>query len=260
MMKEERVLQFKICGKDVTPFTTPLSDLVDILSSLDKSIFECAKCLGDTNSEEESLMSLVKIEEGSNSLFIAFFGAAMMALSRISDGVYTKSFDILPPDSYKSLFELSQKITKKDWIFHFPENRKFNIKGGVISKENPVSSPLTSKIISGTTTIYGRLLRIGGAVKPRAELRQFDGPILMIDVDESNARILAKYLYDDVGLEGIAQCDSSDYSIKEFKVTRILDFIQTDPITAFERLAKAAQGHFDNIDAEKYVDAIRHGE
>jgi hypothetical protein len=72
------------------------------------------------------------------------------------------------------------------------------------------------------------------------------------------ARKLAHHLYDEVCIAGDAVWDTTNWAIQDFRATELLDFGPGRLTVAFEQLAEAAHGRWDNVDVDAYVAQTRH--
>ena len=179
-----------------------------------------------------------------------------MAASALSESIETGDYSALPPKVHKELYRLSQQAEKQNWSFGFVENSLHQIRAATISQEKPVPAPNLPPL-RGSTTLYGRCIRVGG-VEPHAQVRPLGaGKLLYIEVTESMARALARCLYEEVALEGEASWDPETWEIETFRATRLMEYKAIDPLIAFRELADAAGDRWDNVDAEEFVRDLR---
>jgi len=206
--------------------------------------------------EDEALVSLVGIEQGSNRLTFSVVPLLTAAASTVSQSVEGGDYSSLPLRVHRELHKISQQAEKRKWALNFIENPSLQIRPATISSEKPVPEP-SLRPLRGSTILYGRCMRVGG-VHPRAEIRELgSSKLLFIDVSESIARTLARCLYEEVALEGEASWDPETWEIQDFKAVRMTEYRAIDPIIAFRELAEAAGDRWDNVDAEGYVRDLR---
>lgn len=128
-----------------------------------------------------------------------------------------------------------------------------------IAVTHPVDGVKTETIsrISGETTIYGELIRVGGAT-PHILVRTVEGRTQSFQVNFELAKELANRLYTVVGLVGIAEWRANDLSLVSFRVNEILDYQETAIAEAVAELSKIAKRYFDDIDdVSEYVKNLR---
>jgi hypothetical protein len=251
------ISSFKITirGPGVSPETTRLSDLAEFLGRIETSISETARSQG-VEIGDEDILSLTGIDKSSNKLTFAVTSLLLPPAISVSQAVETKQYEKLPRKAHEALYEVSKQAVSRNWKIKFNENRRLGIKGGMISEENQVPPAPPIQYAKGTTTIYGRCIRVGG-LKPKAEIRLLQVETLYIELSEQMAKELGKSLYEEVCIEGRAKWNTEDWSIKEFQGMRVADFKATDMVTAFKNLAAAAKGKWDGVDAMEYVKSLR---
>ena len=208
---------------------------------------------------EEATVSLIAIESGSESLTFALTGEVFPGASQISRAVAEGDFSDIPIKAHQALHDISNQAAKKDWTVVFIADPSREIREAVISEADPVPPP---KIVTaqGDTTIYGRLIRVGG-VRPRAMLFTRDEHYHYIELTESMAVELAskERLYQDVGIEGTAKWRVNTWEILEFKAKRITAYQphKTNLVKTFEALAEAAGNRWEGVDVEQFVAELR---
>jgi len=246
-----------ISGTDVLPETTRISDLVEFLVNIETAISETAKAQGVEIGEGE-IVSLTGIDRSSNKLTFTVAAILLSHAVSVSQAVETNRYEELPRQAHGALHEVSKQAVKRNWKVKFDEDHVTGIRGGTISEENQVPTAPPAPHVEGTTTIYGRCIRVGG-IKPKAEIRLYQGDVLYIIVSEQMAKELARSLYEEVCIEGKAKWNTEDWTIEEFEGKRITKFRATDAVTAFKKLAEAAKGKWDRVDAIDYVRELRSG-
>lgn len=109
------------------------------------------------------------------------------------------------------------------------------------------------------TTIYGRIVRVGG-VDPRVAIEQSSGKTIYCRVkDEVLARKLGERLYYWAGLFGLATIDSDSLGILDFRVDGITQYDGSVTISeAFNQLKSLAGKYYEDVsDVQKYVSDLR---
>lgn len=125
-----------------------------------------------------------------------------------------------------------------------------------ITSETPITTE-ESLCITGETTLYGKVERIGGKI-PKVWLRTSDSEIIVCEISESSAIELAGYLYQWVNVFGKAQWNIANYKIETFEITGINKDYQDMPLNeAFAHLSQEIGHYYDNIDPVEYLKTIR---
>ena len=119
--------------------------------------------------------------------------------------------------------------------------------------------PAVSPLVTGTTTLYGKLLRIGGDNSPTAEVRFLDDEKIACKVCSVDlARELAARLYEIIGVRGTASWATSDMSLQDFRIEHLTGYRQTSLTEAFESLRELAEEHYQKIgDIDAFVADLR---
>lgn len=251
MIKKEIIITLR----GVTPDTTPMSELGALLTNLERAILVATSHEG-IQLPDEAVASLVEIFESSNGLKLAVAEPAIWAASEISQAVANEAFEELPYEVNEALHEISNQAVRRSWAMEFQEDPQLRIASAEISEAHPVPSP-SMATAEGTTTLYGRCVRVGGATRPRAEIRVANGQLKNIDLSEGLAKALAKRLYEEVCIEGQATWRTDTWSLESFIGKRLTEFRSADPVDGFRRLATASRGCWDDVDAEEYVRQMR---
>ena len=104
-MFRDRQFVFKIEGKDVSPSTVTVKQLYEVLEALQRVIASTAT--NDVRSSDEKyLLSLVDVNEGSDSLTIATSPAMMDASVVVTQSIADDDFQLLSPGSKIGLHKL----------------------------------------------------------------------------------------------------------------------------------------------------------
>jgi hypothetical protein len=252
---DKSIFRITISGEGVVPETTRAGDLAEFLTNIEKSIFETSRAQG-LKASEEQIISLTGVDKSSNKLTFTVASILLPATAVISDALDTKSYEKLPRLAHEALHEVSKQAVKRKWEIRFNKDDSLGIKECTISEEKQIPPAPPPAYIEGTTTIYGRCIRVGG-VKPRAEIQLYQGSNIFIAVSELMAKELAKSLYEHVCIEGKARWNPDDWTIEEFEGQRMLEFRNTDALTAFRNLSVGADNRWDGIDAIEYVKNLR---
>jgi hypothetical protein len=251
-----QTFEIRIVGDAVLPQTVKSSDLGALLANWEEAITRTIQgTIPIAFDDAEAVVSLVGVQEGSNRLTLAVLVVALPAVGLISSAIASRRFESIPYPAQKAIFEISKQAARRKRAVEIVPDEQFRIVEAIISDENPIPPPSPPKT-SGTTTIAGLLLRVGGA-KPRAEIRLADGEILYLDVASGMAKQLGDRLYEEVSIEGDATWTVHDWKMVEFKARRITAYRPGNLVAAFEQLAEASNGLWDGVDPDEYTRRLR---
>jgi hypothetical protein len=249
------------------PDEVPATDLCEFVTEFVRAVAEAgannAAEPAEADRAEETpvapCVSLVEISEGSDRLTFATTREYAQAVARIASSIRRGRYAALPRSVHESLHRMSQVTYRRGWGIRFPANRKLGIVTATLKKGADIPAPKPLPAMTGSTTLLGRLMRVGG-VSPKAELRLPNRPdLLYVDVTEEMAMALAGRLYQDVSLEGTASWDPDTWRLRSFRVARLLDFAAISPAAAFRELAASAGDAWNGVDALAYVRSSREG-
>ena len=249
------------------PDEVPATDLCEFVTEFVRAVAgasgDVAAESADAERTEDTLavpcVSLVEISEGSDRLTFATTHEYAPAVARIASSIRRGRYTSLPRAVHESLHRMSQVTHRRGWGIRFPANKKLGIVTATVKKGTAIPPPKAFPAMTGSTTLLGRLMRVGG-VSPKAELRLPNRPdLLYVDVTEEMAMALAGRLYQDVALEGTATWDPDTWKLRSFKVVRLLDFAAVSPAAAFRELAAAVGDAWDGVDALEFVRSNREG-
>lgn len=239
------------------PSAVSLGDLTAFLECLQETVlsYVCSRSLDVP--ETMPLMSLVAIRTGSEELGFSVPAEVIPAVAHLSTAVERERYEDLPPETHRKLYELSELVVGKTWELEFLEDAKHGIRPAQICANHPVQKPEKPAEVHGTTSLLAQCLRVGG-VEPKAEVRlPSSGKLFYPRLTKDIARELAKRLYETVVLEGRATWRTDTWEVIDFQVTSISSYRPSSPNLAFEKLAQAAQGRWDDVDALEYVRDLR---
>jgi hypothetical protein len=252
-MPNVREFSFKIDGQDVRPDTVPLRDLFDILVNLEAAIAVSARHLG-AKAGPELTLRLTHIAEGSDVCTLAAPEEMFSGAEAVLDAIARDEFSALPVGAHGHLHKIWKKTKVTGWTLNLAHSGMTQPATILPSREI-----LRPGAVSGRTTMYGKLDRVGGENWPSAVLiHPVMGKITVRLANSDLAKELGDKLFKMIGLEGEARWDSDEWELEEFRADAIVAVYPRVGITeAFEALAQAAGDTWDTVDPEEYVRELR---
>lgn len=115
------------------------------------------------------------------------------------------------------------------------------------------------QLIKGTTTIFGRCMRVGGKI-PKVDLALSNRDrLLHCKTTREIAIRLSRSLYQNVALYGRAMWDPDTWELIEFKATQIANQEYESPVKALKEISKVVGDQWKDVDVVAFVDHIRSG-
>ncbi len=202
------------------------------------------------------VVGLTAIDEGS--VLLRFSSPqpnlVVPAWHQVTDAVVNGTFRDLPVSSVKSLREIALFVQRRNCD---AELRVRTDQPRVLATITPRTTIDPIPLISGTTVLYGRIVRVGGA-KPKIRVQTPQGQVISCDVTETLAKEVGSRLYSWVGLKGTAEWRSDTHRIETFRVDSIQAYQETPIADAFADLAEQFGDLFSDIDdVDEYVSTLR---
>lgn len=205
-------------GEHTSPEQVRLDQFAKILAITSTLVEQCAYDVFDT--EGKASVYLSDFKAGSivielrtmPSAMVDPFGALLQIMTRVQDKQFEPlSFDLR--EALREFFDTIKRYTKAEHVtFHGRNGKQV-----VLETSVAIPEPLE---IEENTTLYGNLLRLGGK-SPTAEL-QTSRQKVKIKVTEEQARELGKYLYQEIGVTGVATWNLGSICIEKFTLHAII--------------------------------------
>ncbi|HVC95157.1 MAG TPA: hypothetical protein VND64_15780 [Pirellulales bacterium] len=248
----DHVFGITIAGPGVSPETIRLRDLYDILQAFEAAVSDTSRHQGRGAGGTE--FHLVGIRRGSAECAIAIDEPGYAAAAFCATAIASGDLSVLPERARDGLFSIKAKVRPRDWIFRISSGNGMptaEIKGD--------THFVTDAVVSGASSLTGRLLRVGGIPRPTAQLALPDGRKLTVAIaSEELAVRMGTLLYRVISVEGEAKWSSADWSLLDFKVTNVGNYDQDANITGtLAALAEIAGDYWSDIDPDEYIMILR---
>jgi len=249
-MNNQDILTFRLFGDNVSPSSFRAKDIAEIISNLEDSLISTLKEIDPTIKEEEAFISLFEVTDKSNGLnFRPNILQLVLAFQLLSTSITTNNFDNLPTKSILGLRELQSKIRKYNCNAQFQLNNKTL---GELTRDTVIQISENQKI-KGDTTIYGKIIRLGGK-EPKVRLELLEGYTISIDITENITKEIAQYIYSVISLRGKAVWNRKDNHILDFKLEDIGKYREKSNMESFNELRKLLGNEWDKINnVEEYL-------
>ena len=255
---------YPITLRNATPETTPLGELAKLIEKLDVAIIETARDRNIELPEDEAVVSLVNIEEGSNRLIFTLSPFMWPILAELTNSIEEGDFVALSAKAHNALYDISRQAKKQHWDVLFPEqqgnqDQMYHIHKTEISTQRPIT-PLKPQFIKGTTTIFGMCVRVGGKT-PKVDLSLSNRDrLLHCETTREIAVRLSRSLYKNVALYGEALWNPDTWELVEFKATGIANQVYDSPVKALEEVSKVIGDQWKDVDVVEFVNNVRSGD
>lgn len=258
MDKLHEMMEIRFAGKDIFPETIRAKELADILANIEESLTAIILKENPKVSAEEIIIGLVNIEEGSAKLRFksSLQALALSAFTLLSSSIVANDFTKIPLTTIKSVRAISDFTKKRNCIAEF---RAYADSDNPSASLTPSSEIIIPEIyqLTGETIIYGKVIRVGG-ITPKVGVKLSDRQTVYCDVKEDLAKEIGHKLYSWVGLSGIAQWNTEDYSLDSFKIEKITEYKEVPLSKSLFELSSVVGKYLkDKVDVIKTVSELR---
>jgi hypothetical protein len=250
--------QLKVENSELTPDKLNLSDLVELLKSFEDLVTDVVVMDNPMLRPEEIVIGLVKVGSGSTVLDLQPQLAlpSVAAFNKVTFSLEHNDYTGMPSKARRALVTMSR----------FARTRQCDITLAQLDAGKPIHVSKLSrdlvipaaKTVQGETVIYGEVRSIGGK-EPNVHIRstQYERE-LVCDLIKPLARELAKHLYQQVGLRGVATWELPDMSLVRFAVEEIIPQTQIPLAQTLKSLPQGIIDYYNHIDDPvAYVRVLR---
>lgn len=260
-MTETTSLELRLKGKGMAPGNIRSKDIAELIEAVEEMIASQVAHENPNIKKESITIGLENISRGSLELKFkpnlteVTTPAALNITNLVSSGQFSK----LPSDTVKPLRIISSFTKRHDCTAEFYEqNGSLKLLATITPEtEIPEVAPLF-----GETTVYGKVLRVGGANEktPSIQFRTIAGKLVYCRTTKRLAKAIAKKLYEQIGLIGVAEWNPETLELQSFFIKAIDEYTDNSVEQGFDELANAYGKNFDSIDdVEGFCESVRYG-
>ncbi|MDE0610587.1 MAG: hypothetical protein OXH77_11855 [Anaerolineaceae bacterium] len=234
--------------KEISNLLVAVEEIVSSIVERDHPKLETSK---------QGALGLTSVRAGSlHAGFASHFEEVVQAWHEVSRSIERQDYTDLPAKATDKLGSI-EKFNRKhntDTEFWLDNGSRKHLATVTTDAGLP-----QSHFIFGTTTFYGRLLRIGGKKRPTAYIELAEDETLKCYVKTTDlASKMAKRLYDVIGVRGTAKWNIADNVPEHFTVEQLMEYRQTSLLKAMQSLREVAGEHYKEIeDVNAFVAELR---
>jgi hypothetical protein len=252
----DNLIAMRLVGPGIQPDKIRVGTIARLLENFETAIASIVAETRSQISKEDIVLGLVEVKSGSLGLHIATQLPELVipAFQRLSQTIHQNVFSGLPYEAIDALREITNVARERDCFIEF-----LSINGSekILATISPETSIPKPQPIVGETTLYGKVMRIGG-VDPHLMLKTIEGDTLFCNLSEDLAIELAHSLYSTVGLVGIAQWDAETLKMTNFEVQEAFKYVERSASEAMSELSSLVGEYFAEIeDVDNYVGRLR---
>jgi hypothetical protein len=251
----EPLIALRLAGRDMIPGTVSSRELAAVIAAFEEML-ACVVEYQHTNIEKEDVVvGLASMEDGSIRFgFTSVLTAVVLsAYLSVAHAVTTNDFTALPHSALRALDRIVAFTRRHQCVAELraPET------DALLAAITPATNTQIERIAEGQTTIYGRILRVGGKT-PRVTVETVTGDEIFCDVSLAIAQALGRRLYEFAELSGVAVWNPDGWRMKEFRIESFTPSGTKTPEEGMNELRSLVGRYFDDIeDVEAYVSSLR---
>lgn len=253
----DKMIEIRISGKDISPGSIRSKDLSEVISAIEDMVASYVVHRNNTLKKENIIVGLSSVVAGSVGLRFSLnlVELTIPATRAIAEAVESNNYDLLPSETVKNLRTLSG-FTKR----HNCET-SFYVKNGsyhLLTTMTSATEIPKDTYITGETTIYGKITRVGGSSEPKVQFVPMEGGIIYCSTTETVAKKAGERLYEHVALSGKATWNSKSLQIDSFVIYEIEDYKQIPITEAFAKIRDL--GLFEDVgNVDEFARGLRRG-
>jgi hypothetical protein len=226
---------------DIHPTTLDAGDLATILGAWSKLVSAAAR--QQQIPSDLVGFSVSSIEPGSLGMPLVFrdFEVPSLLIDEVSRWIKTRLTDI--PHGLRGPISTLRGFSARTGLSTW-----FGSSTGVRVTVEPADMTTDAKI-SGPTTIYGHVVRVGGD-EPAIRIDTAYGSVTCRNISQELAQEAALQLYRDVRVSGYATWDAQKYTLTDFRIDSLTPVHLEEPLAVFAELREQIGDAFkgDSVD------------
>lgn len=256
MSIDQQPMSLRFTGGNTVPVTVRARELANLITAIEDAVVSLAQNNAPNNKREELGLALTGVQDKSLGLLLDTLQPTAIRPSFLvlAKAVASQIFSALPIPTLDGLRAIQSFVKRRDCVAEFRIGDFTTEPIAVITAETRIQGVPR---LTGTTTLYGRVTRVGGD-EPKARIELSSGEKVSCAVTVDMAKELGRRLYDRVGLTGTAVWNAETWGIDGFTVTQIEGYIDRSPATVVKELRDRFGHYFDEIeDADTFVRSLR---
>lgn len=260
MTTQDKRIEIRLVGEGVAPGLIRSKEIAEVITAVEEMIAAMVERENPDVKADEILVGLSAVTGGSMTLVFTpnMEALTVPAAEMVMGAIAARQFDTLPHRSLAALRSLHSFTRQHQAVTEF---RTLNGASVLLAEITPQTTIPEPALVTGITTLYGDILRVGGS-EPKVQFRSIsDQELIYCIATREMTRQAAVRLYERVGLRGEAVWDAETWELVSFKIEEILDYEDVGLVQAFAELREIVGAYFDQIDdVDAFVEQLRSAE
>lgn len=260
-MAEKYRFEVRVTGEKISPENLHIREIADFLISVEEMVATVVSHNHpNLDFQASGVLRLSSLKDGSVDLACSSqFREAGPALREVGNVVEGGDISRLPDEARPPVLKLLKFSRDHNSFLEIREADGSRTQLLQFSPDTAVTEPAIPTYVTGTTTLYGELLRIGGDNPPTARMRFIDGMAKSCPVESTDlARSMARRLYETLGVRGKGEWEAESMQLHTFRIEQLTEYRKTSLSKAFESLSEVAAKHYADLeDVQAFVADLR---
>ncbi|WP_148560738.1 hypothetical protein [Zobellia galactanivorans] len=247
-------LKIRFTGNEIEPSKVTANEFAKLVASYENALLSVLNN-GKPKKNSVDFISVVSVKNESLTIEAQPHTLEVKeAANTINKAIKNKTFNRLPYDAVDSLSVLQSFVNKHKCRALL--NGIDDIESAEINEDSGIQIS-DSLYFKGKTTVYGKIMRIGGS-EPKVRIKTDDGIYLSVVVSKEVAKELSPNLYSRIGIKGTGKWKKYNNELEEIKAESFV-IISDEPLTKkLKGLSEIIGDYWKNIDnPDDYIASIR---
>ena len=242
--------KFSIEGKNVTPQSVRVEDLIEVIQKLKSAIYSASIDSGEDRATLK--LSLVGVAEGSDILSFIGSPSTKDGMNRITASIVRGDISDLPQRSQRDIKYLWQKAKNREW--------KFVIVNGTTATIDPEKQFQKPLYRQGKSSLLAKIERAGGTASPSVIVYLPNGARKRLKIRNTEvAQAIGGMLYKTIELIGDAKWSAMTGELVSFYVTDVGNYVlqNANPLAAINNIKQINPEAWAGVDPDEYLNQVR---
>lgn len=247
-------LKIKFTGNEIEPKKVTANEFAKLVAAYENALLSVINN-GKPKKNPIDFISVVSVKNESLTIEAEPNTSEIKeAANKINKAIKNKSFNRLPYDAVENLSVLQSFVNKYQCRAILNgiddiESAEINIDSGIQITD--------SLYFKGKTTVYGKIIRIGGS-EPKVRIQTDDGKYLSVIVTQKTAKELSPSLYSRIGVKGTGKWKKYNNELEEIKAESFVVLSDLPLTKKLKGLSDIIGDYWKNIDnPDDYIASIR---
>lgn len=251
----EKLLKFRLVGENMTPEKISSNEFARLISAYEDALITLFE-KQNPDKKNVGFISVVGVKNESAGIQFKpnYVDEILVAANTMNNSINNNTYNQLPFKTVERLSYIQNFVNSHNCI------AELNGYDGIASTKITTKTNLyidKTFYIKGETTIYGKIVRIGGS-EPRVRLEFDDGKQLSLKTKESEAKMLSPYLYETIGVKGLATWKKENYELEGIVAQSFIIMDKQSNEDKFKGLGDLLGKYWIDIkNPDEYVNSLR---